>query len=94
MTDTNKVDIQTAVIQMQARTINSLYTLLSQHNFENEPPGELKEVIKLQKETVDTLINKLKKYITAETLNSLECMRENNIASGLILAVERSEKHD
>lgn len=87
MRDINRVQIQCAIIQIQARTIDALYSLLSQHKTvegkEAKIPSDQTDVMEVQKEIIDSLFSELSKYISPEELDSLECIKEINEAAKL-----------
>lgn len=95
MTNTNIVDIQNAIVQMQARVINELYAILAQcrsaEQKETEVPAEQSVVIQLQHETIEDLFKELKEYMSSDELDKLHCKGELNVASGLIQTLEREE---
>lgn len=90
MTNVNIVDIQNAIVQMQARAINELYAVLAQHK-QAEVPAEQSVVIQLQHDTIEDLFKELKEYMSSDELDKLHCKREINVANGLIQTLEREE---
>lgn len=95
MTNTNIVDIQNAIVQMQARSINELYAILAQcraaKQKKTEVPSEQSIVIQLQHETIEDLFKELKEYMSSDELDKLHCAGEINVATGLIQTLKREE---
>ena len=82
MREVEKVQIQSAIVQMQARTIDALYSLLSQHKVvegkEVEIPSEQTGAMEVQKDIIDKLFKELSKYMSPEELDGLACIEEIN----------------
>lgn len=95
MTNTNIVDIQNAIVQMQARAINELYSILAQcraaKQKQVEVPSEQSVVIQLQHDTIEDLLKDLKEYMSSDELDKLHCKGEINVATNLIQTLEREE---
>ena len=87
MRDIDEVQIQCAIVQMQARAIDSLYNLLSQHKTVEgrkvEIPSDQSEAMEIQKDIINELCDELSKYISPQELDSLDCIKEINEAAGL-----------
>lgn len=87
MRDIDKVQIQCAIVQMQARAIDALYSILSQHKIvegkEVETPTDQSEAMEIQKDIVNELFREVSKYLSPEELDRLECIKEINEAAGL-----------
>lgn len=87
MRDIDRVQLQCAIVQMQARAIDSLYNLLSQHKTiegrDVDIPTDQEYAMEVQKEIIDNLFSELSKYISPEELDNLECIKEINEAAKL-----------
>ena len=87
MRDIKRVQIQCAIVQMQARTIDVLYTLLSQHKTVEgrkvEIPSDQSEAMEIQKDIINELFDELSRYVSPEELDRLEYIKEINEAAGL-----------
>lgn len=87
MKETEKTNLQCAIVQMQARSIDALYSLLSQHKIvegkEVKIPSDQTDVMEVQKDIIDNLFKELSKYISPEELDNLECIKEINEAAKL-----------
>lgn len=96
MRSIEKVQIQCAIVQKQARTIDALYTLLSQHKTvegrEVDITTDQTVAMELQKDIINELFREVSKYISAEELDSLECIKEINEAASLRNYLERNMK--
>lgn len=87
MRDINRIQIQCAIVQIQARTIDALYSLLSQHKIvegkEVKIPADQSEAMEVQTDIIDNLFKELSRYLSPEELDRLECIKEINEAAGL-----------
>ena len=87
MRDIDRVQLQCAIVQMQARAIDSLYNLLSQHKTiegrDVDIPTDQEYAMEVQNEIIDNLFSELSKYIAPEELDNLECIKEINEAAKL-----------
>lgn len=93
MREVEKVQIQSAIIQLQARSIDALYSLLSQHkNVEGKGvniPSDQSEAMEVQKDIIDNLFSELSKYMTPSELDGHTCIKEINEAAGLRRCLDR-----
>lgn len=87
MRDINRIQIQCAIVQMQARSIDALYSLLYQHKIvegkEVKIPADQSEAMEVQTDIIDNLFKELSRYLSPEELDGLECIKEINEAAGL-----------
>lgn len=94
MREIEKVQLQSAIVQLQARSIDALYFLLSQHkNVEGkevEIPYDQSEAMKVQTEIIDNLFSELSKYMTPSELDGHTCIKEINEAAGLRKCLDRA----
>lgn len=93
MREIEKVQIQSAIVQLQARSIDALYSLLSQHKIvegkEMEIPSDQSEAMEVQKEIIDNLFKGLSKYMTPSEMDELMCIKEINEAAELRKCLDR-----
>ena len=94
MRDINRVQIQCAIVQMQARVIDDLYSLLYQHKTvdgkEIEIQSDQTDSMDIQKDIIDNLFRELSKYLSAEELDGLKCINEINEAAKLRNCIDRN----
>lgn len=94
MREIEKVQLQCAIVQMQARAIDSLYNLLSQHKTiegrEVEIPTDQADAIEIQEDIINELFREVSKYLSTEELDRLECIKEINEAAGLRKCLDRA----
>lgn len=87
MRDIDRVQLQCAIVQMQARAIDTLYNLLSQHKTiegrDVDIPTDQSVAMEIQKDVINELFRELSKYISPEELDRLECIKEINEAAKL-----------
>ena len=92
MRDIDRVQIQCAIVQMQARAIDALCSLLSQHKIvegkEVEIPSDQSKAMEVQKEIIDNLFKELSKYMTPSELDRLTCIKEINEAAELRKSID------
>lgn len=62
------IDIQNAIIQMQARATNQLFNVLNMHTEQESAPVELDKVIELQGDVLEKLKEGLLEHISVEEL--------------------------
>lgn len=93
MREIEKIQLQSAIVQLQARSIDSLYSLLSQHKIvegkEVEIPSDQSEAMEVQRDIIDNLFKELSKYMTPSELDGLTCIKEINEAAELRKCLDR-----
>lgn len=96
MSGTEKTRIQCAIVQLQARSIDNLYSLLYQHKTvegkEVEIQADQEDAMETQKDIIDNLFRELSKYLSPAELDGLLCIKEINEAAGLRNYLERNMK--
>lgn len=87
MRDIDRVQIQSAIVQMQARTIDALFSLLAQHKIvegrDVEISADQTVAMEIQKDIINELFREVSQYISPEELDRLECIKEINEAAKL-----------
>lgn len=83
MTATNMIDIQNAIIQMQARATNQLFNVLNMYTEQESAPVKLDKVIELQGDVLEKLKEGLLEHISVEELQGIQCMKELDVCAGL-----------
>lgn len=93
MREIEKVQLQSAIVQLQARSIDALYSLLSQHKIvEGKEVGiqsDQTDAMEVQEGIIDNLFKELSKYMTPSELDELMCIKEINEAAELRKCLDR-----